>query len=280
MRLRLILPRVEPERIVRPTVCVHEDCQGTHFRVHQKVVKLLKDTVYQEVVVYRYQCLRCGRTFRVYPQGVTHAQTSQRVKGLGVLLYLLGLSYGAVSLVLEALGAYMCKSRVYDAVQAAAERVPSLKRDQVFEGVQTPALGSDVTSVKCNGEWLQIGLTVDDINGIVLTVDGLSGEDAETLQAWIGPIAAAVEAKVLVTDDADAFKAVARKLGLNQQVCKSHVARNTEELIRNLRQAITEEQDDSLSAIGVTPEQGLADLARLEELIHSRQPEEETAMSV
>jgi hypothetical protein len=49
-----------------------------------------------------------------------------RVKGLAVLLYLLGLSYGAVSLALEALGVYLCKSRVYDTVQAVGERVPGV----------------------------------------------------------------------------------------------------------------------------------------------------------
>jgi hypothetical protein len=38
----------------------------------------------------RYECLRCKRTFRLYPQGVTPAQASQRVKGLSVMLYLLG----------------------------------------------------------------------------------------------------------------------------------------------------------------------------------------------
>jgi hypothetical protein len=47
---------------------------------------------------------------------------------------------------------YMCKSRVYDAVQAAAERVPGVTRDQVFERVRTPALGGDVTSVKVKGQ--------------------------------------------------------------------------------------------------------------------------------
>jgi transposase-like protein len=52
----------------------------------------------------RYKCLRCGRTFRVYPEGVTRAQTSKRVKGLAVMLYLLGLSYRVVALALEALG--------------------------------------------------------------------------------------------------------------------------------------------------------------------------------
>ena len=39
------------------------------------------------------------------------------------MLYLLGLSYGTTSLALEALGVYMCKTSVYEAVQAAAEKV-------------------------------------------------------------------------------------------------------------------------------------------------------------
>jgi hypothetical protein len=77
--------------------------------------------------------------FRVYPEGTTSAQTSQRVKGLAVMLYLLGLRYGATSLALEALGVYLCKSRIYDAVQEIAKQVHGLKRDQVFAGVKTPA---------------------------------------------------------------------------------------------------------------------------------------------
>jgi hypothetical protein len=240
----------------------------------------VKDTVYRSVIAYRYQCLRCGRTFRVYPQGVNQAHTSQRVKGLGVMLYVLGLSYGAVSITLDALGAYMSKTCVYDAVQAAAERVPGLKQNQVFEGVRTLALGGDVTSVKCNAEWMQIGLTVDDTSGLVLTIDSLNAEDAETLQAWIEPIVAAVGCEVLVTDDADAFKGVARKLELKHQVCKSHVLRNTEQLAECLTQAINAGEDDSLNAIGVSPEEALADLERLKELIHSRQPEQETELEM
>ena len=153
MRLKLILPQVGPQ-IQPPLLCPYEGCGGQHFRLHQVVEKPLRDTRYPEVEAHRYECLRCRRTFRVYPKGVTQAQIWLRVKGLGVLLYLLGLSYGAVSLALEALSVYMCKSRVYDAVQAVAERVPGLKREQVFEGLQTPALGADLTSVKVNGRWL------------------------------------------------------------------------------------------------------------------------------
>jgi transposase-like protein len=278
MRLQLVLPQVKPTVVTLPSVCPQGDCPGTHFQHHQVVIKPLKDTVYLEVTAHRYKCLRCERTFRVYPAGVTPAQTSRRVKGLAVMLYLLGLSYGAVSLALEALGTYLSKTTVYEAVQAASERVPGMKRREVFAGLKTAALGSDVTSVKVNGEWLPLGLTVDDTSGLVLTVDGLDGEDAGALQDWLEPIAEAVEADILVTDDADAFKTVADELGLDQQVCKSHVTRNTERLIESLHQAITEKKDDSLAAMGLTPEEAISDLKRLEELMHSRQPEEEAEL--
>ncbi|MGA7410223.1 MAG: hypothetical protein WBW33_07040, partial [Bryobacteraceae bacterium] len=161
MRLRIVLPKVTPEVITVPTRCAYVGCGGSKFYLRQEVTKPLRDTVYHEVQVHRYQCLKCQRTFRVYPEGTTSAQTSQRVKGLALMLYLLGLSYGATSLALEALGVYLCKSRVYDAVQETAKRVPGLKRDQVFAGVKTPALGGDLTSVKCKGEWLPLGITVD-----------------------------------------------------------------------------------------------------------------------
>jgi hypothetical protein len=234
MRLRIVLPKVNPEAITVPTRCAYAGCSGRKFHFRQEVAKALRDTVYHEVQVHRYQCLKCKRTFRVYPEGTTLAQTSQRVKGLAVMLYLLGLSYGATSLALEALGVYLCKSRIYDAVQETAQRVPGLKRDQVFAGVKTPALGGDLTSVKCKGAWVPLGITVDPISGLALTIDALSAEDIKTLQDWIEPIAKSVGAQVLVSDDADG----------------------------------------SLKASGVSPQQAAADLTRLGELVKSRQREQ------
>ena len=275
MRLELILPRVKPDELEQSLVCPHEGCQGRHFEHHQQVDKPLKDTEHRVVSAHRYRCLRCNRTFRVYPVGVTQAQTSQRVKGLSVMLYLLGLSYGSTSLALEALGVYMSKSSIYEAVQAAAEKVPGMKRREVFAGLRTPALGGDLTSVKCSGEWLSLGLAVDDTTGLVLTVDELEAEEAEALKEWLEPVAEAVGAKILVTADADALKAVAADLELEHQVCKSHVKRNTETFIENLEPKIESDADDSLASIGVAPEQALKDLRRLGELILSRKPAEE-----
>ena len=53
---------------------------------------------------------------------------------------------------------------------------------------------ADVTSVRCNGKWIPIGITVDATNGRVLSIDQLPGEDAEQLKAWLEPILNAVDA--------------------------------------------------------------------------------------
>lgn len=116
----------------------------------------------------------------VYTQGINHQQFSQRAIGLAVMLYVLGLSYGAVALLLEALGLWIGMTTVYEAVQAKAERVPGMKQTQLLEEYRTPALGADLTSVKCNGKWLPLGV-IDALTGLTLSIDRLSGEDAQAL---------------------------------------------------------------------------------------------------
>ena len=275
MRLNLILPVVDPEKWTKPEHCPTKKCNGKHFKIHQEVNKAVRDSQYRQVRARRYRCLKCGSTFRIYPQGIQAGQVSQRVKGLGVMLYLLGLSYGAVALMTEALGVYLSKTSVYQAVQAAAERLPGLKRNQIMSGYQTKAIGADLTYVKCKGQWLPIGVVVDPIRGVVLSIDQLKGEDAQTLKEWIEPIADGLGAQILVSDDADAFKQAADQSGLDQQVCKSHVVRNTEAMITILRSCIENKCDSSLKELKISPEQALADLERLGNLIHSRQPEEQ-----
>jgi hypothetical protein len=200
---------------------------------------------------------------------------SHRVKGIAVMLYVLGLSYGAVSLMMEALGIGIGKTSVYEIVQAVAEKVPGMKQENLLKGYRTKAVGADVTSVRCKGRWIQLGVTIDATQGMTLTIDSLPGEDAEQLQAWLEPILDAVDADVLVSDDADGLKKVADETGRAQQVCKSHVGRNTDELVDELSVIIRSDLDHSLEAIGVTPEQALADLALLKCLVHTRRPEDQ-----
>jgi transposase-like protein len=292
MRLQVILPAVASRVEQTPTAC--RWCGSRRVHAWQTVAKPLRDTRLDQVEAERWHCQACGRTFRVYPQGVSARQSSQRLQGTAVMLYLLGLSYGAVALALTALGHPLAKTTVYYAVQSAAERVPKRRRSGAVSGVKTsgqtdrtatspatpgipaiPALGADLTSVRVKGQWLPLGVTVDDLSGAVLSIDALSGEDAATLEAWLTPIAEQVGAKVLVTDDADAFKQVADALGLPQQVCKAHVQRNTDALIAALRPLAERDADGSLAVLGLAGDQAVADLDALGALIRSRQPAEQ-----
>jgi hypothetical protein len=235
----------------------------------------VRDTVYHAVTARRYQCLRCGRSFRVYPQGISEDQTSARLKGLAVLFYIMGLSYGAVSLVLTALGHPLGKTAAYQAVQAAGQRVAGLRRDAVRVSTAqllVAALGADLTSVKCKGQWLTLGVTTDAIAGTTLTIDFLENGEADTLSQWVKEVAATVHAEVLVTDDADGFKTAANDNGLKHQVCKSHVVRNTQDWHDAMAPELARDADGSLAEIGVTPAQALADNDELLRLIQARQP--------
>ena len=73
MRLQLILTVVKAGELVVPKRCPHKGWTGAYLRLYQKVGKRLKDTVHRQVTVHRNQCVDCGRTFRVYPPGVTNA---------------------------------------------------------------------------------------------------------------------------------------------------------------------------------------------------------------
>lgn len=278
MRLNLRLPEVKPDQFALPKQCPTAGCKGQHFIWRQKVKKNVVDTRYKQVEAWRCQCGQCGCTFRVYPQGVNRQQISKRVNGLGVMLYLLGLSYGAVAIVLESLGIGIGKTSVYRAVQAVAEKVPGMKQTHLLEGYRTKAVGADVTSVRCGGKWLPLGISVDAVNGMTLSIDNLPGEEAAQLKAWLEPILEAVDADVLVSDDADAFKKVSDETGRAHQVCKSHVGNNTDDLVAELSAIIRAGQDHSLEAIQVSPEQALADLALLKTLIHSRQPNDQPTL--
>ncbi len=269
MRLKLMLPVVRVDEYVLPTVCPGGGCGGTRFKLMQEATKRLRDTTLREVIARRYWCVRCGRTFRVYPSGVSRAQCSHRLKGLGVLLYVLGLSYGAVALALEALGHPLGKTGVYDAVQLAGERVLGLRRDAI-ESSKVEAIGADLTSVKCQGKWLTVGVSVDAITGIALCVDLLDGGEAATLTKWLRDVATAVGAEVVVSDDADAFKQAADESGLRHQVCTSHVVRNTEGWVEKAKPELATDADGSLAEIGLTPEHTLADCAEILRLMQER----------
>jgi hypothetical protein len=273
MRLSLLLPPVQPEVYPAVAGCPYAGCGGQHLQHWQAVPKPLRDTQFQQVVAQRYRCVRCGRTFRLYPLGVSHDQTSARLKGVAVMCYVLGMSYGAVATALRALGWPLSKVAVYYAVQEAGAAVAGLRREALRHGGgRVVGLGVDLTSVRCRGQWLTVGVSVDAVAGTVLSLDLLPNGETATLTAWVQELAAALGADVLVSDDADPFKTAADASGLTHQVCKTHVTRNTAAWVEAIAPALAVDADGSLAAIAISPAQAVADCQELLHLMQERQP--------
>ncbi len=78
MRIQVQMPKVKPDVAPEIQVCPYEGRGGAHFKAHgqRAETKPVGDLNYQTVEHFRYECLRCGRTFQVYPAGVSRAQHS------------------------------------------------------------------------------------------------------------------------------------------------------------------------------------------------------------
>ena len=244
MRIQVRLPKVEPDVYGYPEECPYEGCGGQFFKQHgvQGEEKAIRDLNYDQVKSFRYHCLRCDRSFRVYPQGVSRAQQSDRLKAITVLLYVLGLSYGAVADFLTALRMSVGKTTVYYNVQEAGIASRSRQQAAVTSGGKRAVIGSDGTYLKVKGEKVCIQVVVDDQNGDLLGLDIVVSENSEEVRKVVEQVAEQVDAEVLVTDDLDVYKGVADELGLDQQICRSHVKRNVDGWAENVLEQLKKKE--------------------------------------
>jgi transposase-like protein len=271
MRIQVRLPKVVPDRYAEPQECPKEGCDGQHFKRHSVKAekKAIRDLSHQEVESFRWRCLKCKRTFRVYPQGVSSAQQSDRLKGITVLLYVLGLSYGAVSDFTEAMGCAVCKTTVYNNVQEAGEKARQRQGNSVKGGGKRAVIGADGTYVKIKGEQVGIEVVVDDESGELLGLDIIVSENSEEVLDVIRDVAEEVEADVIVSDDHGAYKEVAIELGLEHQICRSHVKRNVDELAESIGEQL-KKREPLPEGVESSPADLVRDLESLQGLIRKR----------
>jgi transposase-like protein len=229
----------------------------------------VRDIAQSAVVSYRWRCVKCERKFRVYPRGVSPAQQSDHLKAITVLLYVLGLSYGAVSDFVGALGCYVSKTTVYNNVQAAGEKARQQQRRRVRRGGQRAVVGADGTYVKVQGEQVGIAVVVDDDSGELLGLEIIVSENSEELVEIIQAVVEAVEAEVMVSDDHGAYKEVAIELGLEQQICRNHVKRNVDDLAASIGAQLQKKEPRPQDVVS-SPAQLREDLADLQQLVRER----------
>jgi len=236
MRLQVRLPKINIDQYVLPSQCPQPNCSGDAFKPYGRKgqPKAVRDTNHEQVTSYRYQCMTCDDTFRVYPTGVSNAQQSDRVKAMSVLLYVLGISYGGVSDFLQAFGVEISKTTVYDNVQEAGVVARNRQQLALRKSGQRPIIGADGTFVKVKGVQVGLAVVVDDQTGELLGLDIIASEKRDEIEPLIRDIAEQVDAEVLVSDDFDSYKSVADELDLAQQICQSHIIRNVDKIIESI----------------------------------------------
>ena len=229
MRLRLLVPQVKPTPADRPPAC--RWCRSPLLQRHQSVPKTVIDTQLRETQAVRYRCAACRRTFRHYPEGVSHYRQSQRVMGLAVLLWTLGLSEWATSHVLHALEAGIHRSSVHrDRLRAGA----LLQQRQAVAG-RVRVLGADETWVRVRGQAQLVGIVVDAESGKTVGVDLLIGQDSSAFRRWLERYTRALGVETLVTDDLATYRPVTHQLAVGQQVCLAHVRKWVANRLRSIR---------------------------------------------
>src|SRR4051812_19006242 len=197
MHLSVRLPKLDPTVIPPPTHCPLKNrqtmrrCPGTHFKLHQvHTVKPLRDLKHTQVPCQRYRCLKCERTFRVYPQGISRDQFSATLKALTVLLYVLGLSYQGVADLCESLLHPVSKTAVYNHVQAAGKRVQRLRKQWLAQQHgKIKVLGLDFTHVNVSGSKAIVAVATAILTGEPLTFDVIAAEESVRIERWIRDLA-------------------------------------------------------------------------------------------
>jgi hypothetical protein len=260
VRITLAFPMVEVETARRPERC--PECGGRKFHCHGKRERQVRDPRVAAVVVRQYQCGHCGKVVTVHPQGVSRAQQTARLVMLSVTLYALGLSYDKSQLVLSGLGIKLSKGKLWENVQEAGQQALAALGVAQRQRRRLRVLGADETEMKVKGEGITVGFVTDPQSGEIVGLDILAGRDQGQFTRWLKGYAKRHGAKVVVSDDLDAYRLAAQKLELEQQVCVAHVRKavsrrlkkieghdEDKELIKRAIKALTPQSKKSLQAI-------------------------------
>jgi len=230
----LKLPDVKRKTEARPKRCKY--CEGSTFQRWGQVNKPVKDVRVRNVKVYRYRCCGCKRTFRHYPEGNTSADQTKRLQLFAVVMWSLGLSHRASSLVLSGLQVKVSFMTIWRDVQEAAQKI---KKQNQWKAVRI--LGLDGAQVLGWGDKQPVLVAIDLGTGQPLAIGYINEYDPQVVSRWLKPLIQRHGITVIVTDDLSSYKVVAEKLQLGHQVCQFHVRRWVGKTLKELQETLPKE---------------------------------------
>lgn len=198
----------------RPEKCPY--CKGETFQRWGQETRKIKDPKIKSVKVYRYKCTQCRRTFRHYPEGISQAQQSERMKQLAVICWSFGLSHRGVEAILSAFGVSLSRMTSWRDVQAKAEQIRREKRWQ-------PVRVAGVDGAWLGGQGVMVAVDMGD--GQPFEIGAIDEKDMAAVTRWLKRLKQEHNIGAIVTDDLAMYRTITDKLELGHQVCQFHVKR-------------------------------------------------------
>jgi DNA-directed RNA polymerase subunit RPC12/RpoP/transposase-like protein len=227
--ITLRLTTVNSQPTERPSSCQY--CGHSILQKWGAVIKPVRDSQLQQVLVHRYHCTRCHRTFRDYPEGIERADQSLRLQQLATLCWQFGFSTRNVSGLFNAFGVSLAHMSVWRDVQACAEAL--CQKRQLRPPLRV--LGLDGVYGRVAEQPHAVTVAVDPGSGRLISLAEIDEHSVEQVVAWLKPWVEELGIQVLVTDDLNEAAQVAEQLGLQHQVCQFHLIRWVERTLRELQ---------------------------------------------
>lgn len=227
----LSLPVVKLKTEIRPKTCPY--CAGETFQRWGRVSKPVKDHHYRSILVYRYRCCHCHRTFRYYPDGVDRADQTLRFRKLSTILWVLGMSLRGTCTALSAFDIPLSHMTLWRNLQEQAEH---LEKQRHWKPVRV--LGIDGLYPLGKGRKQPVLIAVNLGDGQPVAIGHVNEYDPWAVRRFLEPLVKRLGVSVIVSDDLITYHRVAEKLGLEHQVCQFHVRRWVGRALYQLRETV------------------------------------------
>jgi transposase-like protein len=230
----LSLPDVKPKSENRPKVCPY--CSGETFQRWGQLSKPVKDNHYRTILVYRYRCCHCHRTFRHYPNGVDRADQTLRLRKLSTILWVLGMSLRGTCTALSIFGVQLSHMTLWRNLQ---EQAHDLEKQRHWKPVRV--LGIDGLYPLGKGRKQAVLIAVDLGSGQPVAIGHVNEYDPWAVRRFLEPLVKRLGVSVIVSDDLITYHRVTEQLGVEHQVCQFHVRRWVGRALHELRQTVPKE---------------------------------------
>lgn|GEM_PF-6000793 len=181
--------------------------------------RAISDLKVSHVLQRRMKCPWCGITWTIRCQGIgCGRRRSDRLRWIGVILYMLGLSYRSVEQFLPCVGCSGGKSTIERDVCQAGQRARQCHHKA--PRMKLRVLGADGTGAAMAGKDAGVLFFVDVDRDRLVCVEPVDEEDAEAVRLHVAQVMQELRAEELRTDEHSVYEGIVEEG--RHRLCLAH----------------------------------------------------------